>query len=157
MIKEWVHVQAPPTEKDIQAVEQYLDVQFPKDYIACVTTYHGGRPRPSLCKTETDDEAIINQFLSFDPKGDSYILNSKENIQEGLPDGVIPIAATACGDYICFDYYTENTEPIIVLWSHETAPSEYECGSQAEMRNASIFKIADTFDEFLNGLYFSKD
>ena len=51
-------------------------------------------------------------------------------------DHLLPFAEFGTGDYYCFDYnqISPENEPKVVLWSHETAETQFR---------------ADTFDEFI--------
>lgn len=137
--------EAEPSE--IEKVESFFGVKFPKEYIQCVIVNHGEVPDWDTFDFEGHSEACFGELLSFNPEQSNYILKVYDILKDRLPDRVIPFANDPGGNYICFDY-RNKFNPTVVYWDHELAFLKKE--------NFIVF-ICDTFQELLDKLYEYED
>ncbi|MDW4511787.1 SMI1/KNR4 family protein [Priestia megaterium] len=132
------------TLKEVVEVEKKFGVKFPMDYIDCILENHEGYPSRNAFDYGKVKGAAFNHLLSFNQQEIDYLVQVRENIKDRLVDGVYPFADTPGGDYLCFDYRTNEANPCIVYWDHELAHEDPEKG---------LFFVANTFTELLSKLY----
>jgi hypothetical protein len=132
------------TLKDVVEVEKKFGIKFPIDYIDCILENHEGYPSLNAFDYEKVKGAAFNHLLSFNHQEIDYLIQVRENIEDRLIDRVYPFADTPGGDYLCFDYRTNEENPSIVYWDHELAYEDPEKG---------LFFVANTFTELLSKLY----
>ena len=143
----WDFYESPPTNKEIDFIEEKIDIRFPRDFIACVKDYNEGSPSPRIfdCKSQFDGKNIETSFgglMSFNPEDIEYILQSYKVLRsEHSQDLIVPFAADAGGNLICFDYRETKENPPVVYWEHEAYPPE-----------KAITYLAPTFTDFLKML-----
>lgn len=141
----WENCHAELDDHTISTVEAQLNCTFPDDFKAVVKKRHGGSPEPCNFTYEDPDigtvETCIAELLSFDIKYEHNIVRIQRDLSDQLPEGIVPFAADAGGDYICFDCRGQKAiAPTIVYWSHESDPS------------VSLIFLCNTFSEFLEML-----
>lgn len=138
----WDRCNPPVDDSRVEAVERSLAVRFPTDYRSCVKQCHGGRP----AKREFDVHAAGLKFrsslavlLSFSEENSENILNTCKDLEGQLPKGIVPFAEDGGGDYMCFDFRSNETadNPGIIYWHRSGLPE-----------NEFSF-LANTFSEFL--------
>lgn len=100
---EWLESDGPASEEQIQKVEKYLGVEFPKDYKECVTQFNGGYPEPDLFDINEEKDAIFSCLLSH-TNDEASILEVYDLSSNVLPAEIIPFARDPFGNLICFDY-----------------------------------------------------
>ncbi|MDY0943417.1 SMI1/KNR4 family protein [Priestia megaterium] len=132
------------TLKDVVEVEKKFGIKFPIDYIDCILENHEGYPSLNAFDYGKVKGAAFNHLLSFNQQEIDYLVQVRENIKDRLIDRVYPFADTPGGDYLCFDYRTNEENPPIVYWDHELAYEDPEEG---------VFFVANTFTELLSKLY----
>lgn len=137
---EWFEPPTPCEDSDIANLEAHLGVVFPKDYRLFVATSGGGSP------VETDFDineprgvfnASIGVFLTV-ADGKYGIAETLRNIEERKIDGLIPVAESGGGDFVCLDY-RESDSPVIAYWHHGRHGLDDE-----------LVIVCDTFSEFLS-------
>ena len=123
-------------------------ISFPKDYVEVVKLNQGRTPEPAnFTLPNSKFVGTLNVLLHFDADKAEEVYSVEYNyeiVKEYLPSGIIPFVSTINNDLICFDYRNTKTDPSIVLASHEYSGNE------------AIFKVADSFSEFIEGLYEEK-
>lgn len=132
----WEYSKSPITDADIKRVEHEIGFQLPKEYIDIVKEHHGARPSKKLFNTQRTKGMMIKTFL---PMTDEYrvnLLRVKDWIN--VPSIMIPFANTPNGDYLCFEYFSKDIGPAIVVWNHEMEVKEF---------------VSISFVKFLEALY----
>lgn len=139
-------------EGDIASFEDTIGRVLPERYKAFLLLYNGGLPAPDSFPIEGmsgNPYGIIQEFLGIDCPIDSSNLAWNYEILKGrIPDDLIAIACTPSGDVICISISGERIGSVL-LWDcyHEHSPPT----------NANVYRIAQTFDEFINGLFRSPE
>ncbi|MDV6034171.1 MAG: SMI1/KNR4 family protein [Phycisphaera sp. RhM] len=136
----------PPTnvdESDIRDIESQLGIRFPEDYRHFLATSGGGSPIESdflIAETRGPFNASVGVF--FDVISDEYGISSTlESLQSRKIEGLVPIAESGGGDFVCFDY-RQGTPPSLVYWHH----------GRRGLNDEVVF-ISRTFAAFLELLY----
>jgi len=147
----------PPISRlDISALEHRLGFSLPSDYADFLLRHNGGSPKPDAVPVQEwpngGPEADVRMLycLGPDPAEDTYDLRWNLEVMAGrIPPGLLPIAATSCGDDFCI-WLTGVERGAVVLWDHE-----------AEHRpptTANLHSVAPSFTAFLELLMdFSAD
>ncbi|MBU8920217.1 SMI1/KNR4 family protein [Bacillus sp. FJAT-29953] len=148
----WKQTNGPMNLEQIQMIERFLNIAFPKEYVTCVMAHDGGHPEPNRFDTAKRKGYVMDRLLTFreDPVG---LLSTIYYCKEALPHGVVPFGYEQTGDIICFDFKDNPKTPSIVLWKHELAPEEEDVGSQEEMRRIGLEYMNNSFIEFITSLY----
>ena len=136
MVK-WLDTDEPVKKEDIEHVEKEFGIRFPKDYAEYAMQNHGGVPDPNSFDFEGRKGAVFERLLSYDETQPHYILKVYHWIKTRLPRKVYPIGSDPFGNYICFSYRENESNPCIVFWDHEKASPKtaisYVCGSFSEL------------------------
>lgn len=111
-----------------------MNYKLPQSFLECIRKYNGGRPELNLFDTEFTKERAMKSLLSFNQEDRETVWKIIEWNKEELRNRFAPFAIDNFGNLICFDKLNDN----VVFLEHETLRQE---------------KIADSFDDFLNGLY----
>ncbi len=125
----------------IRGVEDEFSIAFPPEYIELILNYNGGIPSEKKLILN-NGSYVVERFLSFDPEYKTSIYGAYDievvwsQIEDRLPEDVIPIAVLFSGDMLCIDFRCANKS--IVLWDHEESDSE----------NFKITLVAKNFVEF---------
>lgn len=132
----WHFTKRSLNEHDIQTLEAKLGYRLPEEYKEIIRNYHGARPSKKHFHTQKAKGLMIKTFL---PAADEYEVNVVR-VKEWakLPDRMIPFASTPSGDYLCFEYFSPESSPAIILWNHEKREKEL---------------ISISFNQFLTELY----
>lgn len=134
----------PAGPAEIEKLEVAWGVRLPREYkeIACI--HHGRAPQPDVF----DVGGITNVFNNLltlvseeDEKSYSSIARAYRLMRPHVPHGIFPFGRTPGGEYLCFDYRDTLEEPRVVLVSTEMY----------------IYPVANSFREFLEGLYEPSD
>ena len=149
---EWYFVKPLESVELIDEFEEFVGYKFPVSFRNCVKENTGGSPEPNAFDTEFSKERELENFRSFNKNNrcnmwdmvEIYSQNIeilKKNEDYDFLDAYINIAENyvifadaAFGNLIAFD----RADDSVVFIDHETQETE---------------KIADSFDEFINGLY----
>lgn len=133
----------PLSESRLKSIESNLGLMFPRDFIEVLRRANGGTPLAKFFNHE-GDEKVIDRFLSVVDNYKDHELGGYDievvwsQIEDRLSDSLIPFAALPNGDFLCFDFESNVTGPVVVLWDHERsftdAPSvSVVAGSFAEL------------------------
>nr|WP_260449137.1 SMI1/KNR4 family protein [Listeria booriae] len=76
----------------IIAIQEYLGIKFPNDYVECVQINNGASLEPELFELETGAEKVFGTLLSFNKDSDEFILDVFDDYKATLPADVIPFA-----------------------------------------------------------------
>ncbi|OOZ84311.1 SMI1/KNR4 family protein [Bacillus cereus] len=131
----------PVTNEEIQAVEQYLNIKLPNDFVACVKKYDGGYPNPKVFDVPGQDENVFSDLLTLHIEDKYSIVQNYNSVKDRLVAKVYPFARDPFGNLLCFDYRNSTESPIVVFWDHEEENIE-----------EAIYPVCSTFTELLASL-----
>lgn len=132
----WGYSKRPINNSDINIVEMVSGYKLPKEYIEVIKRHHGARPSKKQFNTQRTKGVLIKTFLPITKDYQVNLFDVKEWIK--VPDIMIPFASTPYGDYLCFEYFSPDSSPAIVLWNHEKKVKEF---------------VSISFSKFLQALY----
>lgn len=139
----------PATPEAIKAFEEGYGMSLPSDYRGFLQSQNGGRPE-KISRVFTfqkeygwTSDSLIDWFSGLSD-GEAYSLEEGLDISEDLiPEGMLPIACDPFGNLILLgDGLQSNLG--VWFWGHEIAPTE--------INKAGIFKVAPSFDKFIENL-----
>ncbi|MCC2336771.1 SMI1/KNR4 family protein [Bacillus tropicus] len=131
----------PVTNEEIQAVEQYLNIKLPNDFVACVKKYDGGYPNPKVFDVPGQDENVFSDLLTLHIEDEYSIVQNYKSVKDRLVAKVYPFARDPFGNLLCFDYRNSTESPTVVFWDHEEENIE-----------EAIYPVCSTFTELLGSL-----
>ena len=131
----------PVTNEEIQAVEQYLNIKLPNDFVACVKKYDGGYPNPKVFDVPGQDENVFSDLLTLHIEDKYSIVQNYNSVKDRLVAKVYPFARDPFGNLLCFDYRNSTESPTVVFWDHEEENIE-----------EAIYPVCSTFTELLASL-----
>ncbi|ARZ63328.1 MULTISPECIES: SMI1/KNR4 family protein [Bacillus cereus group] len=131
----------PVTNEEIQAVEQYLNIKLPNDFVACVKKYDGGYPNPKVFDVPGQDENVFSDLLTLHIEDEYSIVQNYNSVKDRLVAKVYPFASDPFGNLLCFDYRNSTESPTVVFWEHEEENIE-----------EAIYPVCSTFTELLASL-----
>lgn len=128
------------TDAAVRSTETALGVRFPPDFLAIARRNQGRTPTPCGYELPDGTGSVFNHLLQFDesPPASSYV-EAWRDLQDLLPERVVPFAPDPGGNYLCFDYRESETNPHVVFWAHD-------------IPNASLQPVAANFTELLDKL-----
>ncbi len=140
--------QEPISEREIVDLESKCRIKLPVDYRDFLLKYNGGRPEPNCFDFKnTDDGSDVKLFYGFRKNYEYNLGKQIELRQNRLPIDLFPIAEDSGGNVICIGIRGEYSGKIY-FWDHEL---EADAGEVPDFSNITL--IADSFQEFLDGLY----
>lgn len=120
------------TDEAIQRAENELGFSFPPSFRTWLLHNNNRQPNGVYIKPVFDERDPRSTFDSivreFQMNWQGWLENfADENL---CFDHLLPFSCVGNGDYYCFDYsrLTEDSECLVVIWSHETG----ECEDRAE-------------------------
>ena len=144
--KRWYSAGKEIDNQNVMATfERISHLQLPDAYKEMVRFRDGGTMDGYLFSYEYDgniDATSPSLFLCWQRETleSEYIWDEIADPPEFFPKGLIPFAVDGGGNYTCFDYRNCRQDPHIVFWHHG-----FEEGKD-------VFYLADSFEEFINGL-----
>lgn len=155
----WKNKKCEINDNIIQEFEDKFQLKFPEDYTECIRYNHGALPEPCLFKVN-GKERIFAELLSLEIDSRGNIYNTYNRIKEALPEKVIPFATDPSGNFICFDYIDDETNPKVVFWYHEISVAEDDLDEEElenntldELQREAIEYVCDSFTELMDKLY----
>ncbi len=145
----------PASEADLKRVEGELGVRLPADYWAVVRLQQGKTPDPYRFDFIEDGRPAsaamgpLFHFLAPGKAGPNENYGLLQNLalrREQLPPGVIPFSEDGSGNQLAFDYRADKDAPPVVFVNHD-----------AQVESEWISRLADSFSDFLAGLYEDED
>lgn len=139
----------PATFEDIGAFEKKHGIHLPDDYRQFLNIHNGGRPERAhrvftfQTRSGAVSESLVNWFSGLVSRQNYSLENDIETYAERIPGHMLPIACDPFGNVILLDL-REPGKSGIWFWDHEKEP--------ASIQEAGIYKIADSFTEFVKGL-----
>lgn len=135
--------------KFLKSLEKTWVFKLPKDYREFLLKYNGGKPS-SNCFSFSDDEtdgSVIQSFFGIHGMDNYDLLYEYQNVyKDRIPDNCFPIACDSFGNLILISVKGPDRGKIY-FWDHEEEAYE----DVPDYSNLTL--IADSFDEFLDGLH----
>ncbi len=130
------------SERDVDLVEDAYGVKFPNAYRSLIVVSNGGLPESEVSYEFEGELLPIARFFELSTQPDSGLGKSVSEIRSfGLK--YFPFARDAFLQYLCFDFGSDSTT-IRAL--------RIEPGDDSEDVIVSDKVVADSFDEFIDGL-----
>lgn len=149
----FAQTESPLSLSQIEEVEEFAGLNFPKEYKDHLLKYNGGQCVPNVFSFEENGEitnSCIDWFLAiYDGEYDNlktYIFTYKIE-KKRLPQNLLPIAHDPGGNLICIS--CGNEEGRIYFWDHE---KELDYNIVDDNDYSNLFLIANDFNEFLDEL-----
>jgi cell wall assembly regulator SMI1 len=133
----------PATSREIEQLEHWLGITFPKAYKEVVAQYQGMTPQPDVFDVGRGTN-VVNVLLTIieDNNWPTYSVRSAyEAVKPHVPVGIYPFANTPGGEYLCFDYRKSSEQPKVTLVTVEMF----------------IYPVADSFTDFMARLHDGED
>jgi hypothetical protein len=140
--------------EQIEVVEKFVGLSFPKEYKEHLLRYNGGRCSPSVFTfVENGEEttSAVDWFLAiYDGKYDNLVsyINIYKKDEERLPIRMLPIANDAGGNLVCISCSGAD-EGKVFFWDHE----KEDLPGILNDEYANMYFIANSFTQFLNELH----
>lgn len=142
----------PPIKKDqLEAVEKTLGLTLPNDYKEQILHHNGGVFEAGSFFCRNGFPACIDWLYHVLPGDDNDIINCNEARAGRLPKGFVAIGPDPFGNEICINCLPGADYGKVYFWDHDRE-AEPEDGETPETVD-NYHLIADSFTEFLNGLY----
>jgi hypothetical protein len=151
MTLEMTGTHGPLDENCLRALEQIWEFQLPKEYRIFLLKYNGGRPNLTFFnyKNTDDDGSVIDCFFGIYKDDNNNLLKNIMGVGDRYPSNSFPIADDVFGNRICIIVKGPDRGKIY-FWDHETE-ADTDQGEVADYSNMTL--IADSFNEFIDGLY----
>ena len=140
--------------KEMESIKKMWRLDFPEFefdpvYVRHIQRFNGGNPVEKYFATKAGKCLPIDRFLNsgdLDLLSDRTLKDLNVNviwslISDRLNIYLLPFAAVANGDFLCFDY-ENGFPPSVVLWVQELSEED----------EPHVEPVADTFQAFLDGL-----
>jgi hypothetical protein len=128
----------------IGCLESYFDFKFPQIYKEFLLLTNGGSPKKSILSK--DEEYEVRNFFGIIPDYSYGLLERKKMYENRIPNNMFPIANNSGGDLFLMSVKGPDYGKIY-FWDHNW---EAEEGQEPNYSNLTL--VADSFDEFINGL-----
>jgi hypothetical protein len=141
--------------EDIHKIENILGMQFPKSYLNHLLQENGGRVSPnifSFIESGRLTESDVDWFLAingFDYNDFFQEIESLKLDEKRMPTHIVPIAYDSGGNFVCISC-GNNDYGKVYFWDLEREV-DYSVSDDSDYSN--LYMIADSFEEFLNGLH----
>lgn len=111
-------------------IKFYKDTGYKLDenYLEFLREYNGGDAQEGVFyynEDDDDDGVMIDYFFGFCKDYYKDIIKAYEFMLDELPRGMLTIAYTVGGDYVCISTNEEDFG-YIYLWDHEGSTDEYD-------------------------------
>lgn len=122
---EWVKIQPPCTDKEIEKAEKAIGYPFPKELRILLSEMNGDKYL-FLSAEEIIEQANLNK--------ETQEMYSDEEFAKEL-DKFIFFASNGCGDYYCYHANSEGIidENAIYIWQHEDYCWKQAAANMAEL------------------------
>ena len=128
----------------IAALERELGVQFPEQYQQFLMQTNGGSPEPPYFRMG-EGGSELNCFYQVGASRAIFDLAAVvKSLRQRVPHALIPIGDDAGGNLVCIGI-TGKRRGQIFFWDHEE--------EREKPTYANIGKIANSFNEFLEGFH----
>lgn len=140
----------PLRDLDIVPVERQLGSSLPADYKRFLLTHNGGYPEPDAFTIEgypSGGDALVHYFMCVKDDDIYNLIDWVEAYSGRLPPNLLPVACDTLGNLICLSISGEDLGRVY-FWDHEE-----EAGTGETPSYDNVYPIANSFQEFLNGLH----
>jgi cell wall assembly regulator SMI1 len=154
MMTVFSQTEVPVTIAQIEEVEKYIGLEFPKPYKNHLLKYNGGQCTPNVFIFEeggAETSSIVDWFLAiYDGDSDSLkeAVETYKVEEKRMPLHMLPIAHDPGGNLICISCGAKDNG-FIYFWNHEDEV-DYEQAGDDDYSN--LYLIAKDFDTFLENL-----
>ncbi|MEU8233315.1 SMI1/KNR4 family protein [Actinoplanes sp. NPDC048967] len=108
----------PASDTAVREAQDELEVILPSEFLAVARIHQGAAPVPARIDLPDGFSTAVDHLLHFeDSPFVSNIVAAIFPLLDVLDEGIIPFAADAGGDFLCFDYRADNDHPSVVFWS----------------------------------------
>ncbi|MCS1351682.1 SMI1/KNR4 family protein [Mechercharimyces sp. CAU 1602] len=145
------------SDRDIESLENKLEVQFPPDFVEWIKIYQGVSPEGDISIDIKGEEhgfyRLLYVSLPMNIEVDEYSsIESEYSIFvdrcDEFPMELIPFGEDAQNKWYCFDFRNSEKPKIVFV--------DWEYSYEEEQEDAVKF-VADNFTQFLNMLYVFAD
>ena len=145
-----MRVSAPPIgDEDISKLEREIGLFLPDFYKKFLKKNNGGRPDPKYFLIRYFEDNPIGQIQDFfainDPVKSCRIDWQYKNNKNKIPKNLFPIAIEDGGSLICISL-SGLGEGGVYYWNFY--------GENNRSSDDNVYVINESFDEFIDGLYF---
>ncbi|MDS0527697.1 SMI1/KNR4 family protein [Clostridium sp. SHJSY1] len=164
-------------EKVIIEIESQWSIKFPKEYVDIVMANDSSRPKVKDVNEEWQTglidipgwETISFIFISFmeGEKTKEPMIKFMYDIYKDCfpePDKIFPFAEDGGGNLLLLDYRKDEKEPAILFLDHGDAYTEEDFAEEDlkkrslyELLDENFYRVADSFEEFLDMIYPDKE
>lgn len=148
MLKDIIHSNDLISPDEIGDFEKRWGLKLPKSFRTFLLKHNGGRPIPAafpISGMQNNPIGEIQVFFGLNAKINSSDLNwVLENLGVPQPDGLLPIACTDGGDYICI---STNESGRVIFWDR------LACWGKDTWSPSDFYLVAEDFDDLLSKLH----
>jgi hypothetical protein len=148
MFPEMVDGNAPTNPSAIEEFEPSHSVTLPGLYKEFLLTTNGGRPKTPAFPIEgmpLNPIGVVQFFFGIHANLSVYdLVEIFDEFRNRIPDGILPIACTGGGDYVCLDL--RKGQDRVVFWDNRPF------WGTGEWRERDLYRVAASFAEFLRSL-----
>jgi hypothetical protein len=130
----------------LQYIEAEWKISFPEDFKNVILMANEGYPTPYVFDTSKTIERVFGGLLNFDQTTKGGAIEIYSFIKDRLPDKVFPFAQDPFGNFICFDFGSDEKMPSVIFWNHEGWVIDGKDTYEIEF-------VAPSFSDLLNKLY----
>jgi hypothetical protein len=134
---------------DVSQLEHQLGISFPEDYKQFLIRYNGGRPDEGVFHISEEEGDSSFGFLYSVHRNScrvNEIIHNVKNYKNRIPNTMIPIGGDSFGNQILLGVFGEDRNKIY-FWDHEKEGID----GPEDIRDP-LTKLADSFEDFINGL-----
>ena len=141
----------PVTQEQLQAAEKRLGLSLPEAFRRHLLKFNGGRTVRNVFAVPGWGDCSVEQFLGITSDTGDDLLSVSESYRGRIPPEMIPIAYADGGNLVCLCVSGTDVAAVF-LWDHEREGEEGEPPT-----HDNLSRVADGFEEFLDGLRESDD
>lgn len=130
----WTGIKALSREQNLEDFERYTGYHLPEDFKAHIRAHNGGLPSSRMFNTKGQKGLVWMGSLSFNHSDRPSVWDVYDKEKLELGDQFLVFGTDETGSLLCFD---TDTDCIVFL----------------DQQDLCVEPVADTFTEFLDGLY----
>lgn len=141
----------PLTEAALGLAEKRMGRAIPVSYRQFLLKHNGGYPdlsdfRMRVNRPNISDLGSVDRFLGVHGEATDDLEHYLDTYRDRLPANLFPIAHDAGGNLVCVSTGVGD-DGKVYFWDHE-----FEADEGEPPGHENIYSIADSFEEFINGL-----
>ena len=145
----------PLSEEELRVAERELGLQLPSAYRKFLLTHNGGKPVPGVFNFKgrdgSPDRSVVDWFLSVHEADFDNLLHYAQTYRGRIPEWLVPIGHDPYGNLILLGHTGTDTGAVF-FWDHEQ-----EISTHSQSGAVNVFRVANSFQQFLDQLYEVKD